>query len=209
MRPLCLDLFCGRGGWARGFLDAGYRVVGFDIEDESDHYPGEFHQQDLRGWSWTGDMPLVIVASPPCHLLSLANHRPGREERVERGMALVRETIRIIDKIHPPYFAIENVRGAVRAFLPLLGPPKYSDGSWFLWGRFPPWLMPTANRHFKGTGGKNKGGMHTFVSRRGPEAGRIGHNYRTTYGNPAEIAMIPYAISRGLAEACLSMEKTD
>ena len=30
--PLCIDLYCGLGGWAEGFLAEGYRVVGFDIE---------------------------------------------------------------------------------------------------------------------------------------------------------------------------------
>ena len=32
MKPLCIDLFCGLGGWAEGFLAEGWRVVGFDIE---------------------------------------------------------------------------------------------------------------------------------------------------------------------------------
>lgn len=30
--PLCVDLFCGLGGWSEGFLAEGWRVVGFDIE---------------------------------------------------------------------------------------------------------------------------------------------------------------------------------
>ena len=32
MRPLCIDLFCGLGGWAEGFLAEGWDVIGFDIE---------------------------------------------------------------------------------------------------------------------------------------------------------------------------------
>jgi len=32
MKPLAIDLYCGLGGWAEGFLSEGYRVVGFDIE---------------------------------------------------------------------------------------------------------------------------------------------------------------------------------
>jgi hypothetical protein len=31
-RPLVVDLFCGLGGWSKGFLSEGYRAVGFDIE---------------------------------------------------------------------------------------------------------------------------------------------------------------------------------
>lgn len=30
--PLAIDLYCGLGGWAEGFLAEGYDVIGFDIE---------------------------------------------------------------------------------------------------------------------------------------------------------------------------------
>lgn len=32
MKPLCIDLYAGLGGWTEGFLAEGYRVVGFDTE---------------------------------------------------------------------------------------------------------------------------------------------------------------------------------
>ena len=35
MKPLCIDLFCGLGGWTEGFLAEGYDVVGFDIQQTS------------------------------------------------------------------------------------------------------------------------------------------------------------------------------
>ena len=31
-KPIAIDLFCGLGGWAEGFLSEGYQVFGFDIE---------------------------------------------------------------------------------------------------------------------------------------------------------------------------------
>lgn len=31
-KPLCIDLFCGLGGWTEGFLAEGWDVIGFDIE---------------------------------------------------------------------------------------------------------------------------------------------------------------------------------
>jgi hypothetical protein len=34
-KPLCIDLYCGLGGWTEGFLAEGYDVVGFDIERHS------------------------------------------------------------------------------------------------------------------------------------------------------------------------------
>ena len=50
MKPLCIDLFCGLGGWAEGFLAEGYEVVGFDIEHHdygTGVYPGQFVMQDV------------------------------------------------------------------------------------------------------------------------------------------------------------------
>jgi hypothetical protein len=205
-KPRCLDLFCGRGGWTRGFLDAGYEVTGIDILPRHKTYPEEatYIQTDLMGYD-AGTGWDVIVASPPCTGFSLANTRGGaeaREGRCRAGMLLVNVAYRIIRQSAPQYWAIENVRGAKKWFRPLLGEPAYTDGTWFIWGDFPAWLASRANRHYKGMGGKNKSGMHTFIVRTGPEAGKVKHNYRTTWGRPGEIAIVPYDIARGLAEAC-------
>lgn len=62
---LCIDLFCGLGGWAEGFLAEGYDVIGFDIERRP--YPGQLVLQDvttLHGSQFRN--AAVIVASPPC-----------------------------------------------------------------------------------------------------------------------------------------------
>ena len=51
MKPLCIDLFCGLGGWAQGFLAEGYWVIGFDIERHcygEERYPGDLVLQDVR-----------------------------------------------------------------------------------------------------------------------------------------------------------------
>ena len=46
-KPLAIDLFCGLGGWAEGFLAEGYDVVGFD--NERHRYPARaLPQQDGR-----------------------------------------------------------------------------------------------------------------------------------------------------------------
>ncbi len=69
MKPLAIDLFCGLGGWAEGFLAEGYDVIGFDIERRP--YPGSLVLQDvltIHGSQFRN--AAVIVASPPCQAYS-------------------------------------------------------------------------------------------------------------------------------------------
>ena len=49
-KPICIDLFCGLGGWTEGLLAEGYDVVGFDIERHvyGEHrYPAQLVIQDV------------------------------------------------------------------------------------------------------------------------------------------------------------------
>src|SRR5271165_4315472 len=73
-KPLCIDLFCGLGGWAEGFLSEGWDVIGFDIENHdygTGGYPGQLVIQDvltLHGSQFR--QADCIVASPPCQAYS-------------------------------------------------------------------------------------------------------------------------------------------
>jgi hypothetical protein len=60
MKPLCIDLFCGLGGWSEGFLAEGYRCVGYDIEAHEYWVPDNSAADDgskgtkpveKRGWT--------------------------------------------------------------------------------------------------------------------------------------------------------------
>jgi DNA (cytosine-5)-methyltransferase 1 len=110
-----LDLFCCQGGASRGYADAGWEVVGCDIEPQP-KYPYEFHKGDAlalldlmlgsdTSGTWLGDFD-AIHASPPCQGYSDAQRLMGREHPLL--IADVRE--RLVATGLP--YVIENVHGA-------------------------------------------------------------------------------------------------
>lgn len=153
MKPLAIDLFCGLGGWAHGFLAEGFRVVGFDIEPLP--YPGQLVLQDVR--TLTGRQfrsATVIVASPPCTEFSRLDqpwswHRPTGSP----DLSLVQHCYRIAREAGVP-LVLENVRGAA----PYLGPPVARYGYRYLWGDGVPALIPYAKRYRKGDPGSKSHG---------------------------------------------------
>lgn len=66
-RPRLLDLFCGAGGAAMGYHQAGFEVVGVDHKPQP-NYPFEFRQANaLLVWPETwADRFDAVHASPPC-----------------------------------------------------------------------------------------------------------------------------------------------
>jgi DNA (cytosine-5)-methyltransferase 1 len=76
VKPRLLDLFCGEGGAAAGYADAGFEVVGVDHAPQP-RYPFEFHQGDAMTWPLDGFD--VVHASPPCHDHSTLRTTAGRD----------------------------------------------------------------------------------------------------------------------------------
>jgi len=132
MKPLAIDLFCGLGGWAEGFLREGYRVVGFDNNPRfAKLYPGEFVLADVRSLDGRRFRDArCIVASPPCNeftrLNFLRSHAPPPDT------TLVEACWRIAQEARVPV-VMENVEGARR----YIGPAVAHRGSWYLWGDVP------------------------------------------------------------------------
>ena len=115
-RPLLLDLFCCQGGASKGYVDAGFDVVGVDI-DPQPRYPYEFTQMDalfvlgkMVEEDWFLDVA-AIHASPPCQAFTNAQRLQGNEHP-----DLIGPTRKLLDQTGLPY-VIENVEGA-----PLLNP---------------------------------------------------------------------------------------
>jgi C-5 cytosine-specific DNA methylase len=74
-RPRLLDLFCGVGGAGWGYFQAGFDVVGVDVEFQK-RYPFEFIEGDAFGVApkiWEAFD--AIHASPPCQAYADEGHR--------------------------------------------------------------------------------------------------------------------------------------
>ena len=170
LKPLCIDLYCGLGGWAEGFLSEGYDVVGFDIERHdygTGGYPGQLVLQDARTVDGRQFARAdCIVASPPCQrysYMAMPWDRAKREiawQQWERTspfgnfdlndlfdacFRIQREASEAAGK-HIP-LVVENVKGAQ----PWVGRAKWHYGSYYLWGDVPA-LMPDADRIKGATG---------------------------------------------------------
>ena len=161
-RPLCIDLCCGLGGWAEGFLATGYDVIGFDVEPLP--YPGQLVLQDVRdldGRRFAG--ATVIVASPPCQEFSRLD-QPWTRKTANRNpdMSLVRACFRIAEAAGVP-MVLENVRGA----RPYIGPHEWRWGSQYLWGNgvpvLRPWEVPLGGRKENVPEGKHRARIRAKV----------------------------------------------
>ena len=122
-KPLLMDLYCGAGGAARGYADAGFEIVGFDIDDQPD-YPYEFHRMSaLDALVMYGKEFHAKHASPPCQGESaLTRGNENRKRPVGRSHARwISATRALLDLGRAPY-VIENVQGStVRRDLTLCG----------------------------------------------------------------------------------------
>ena len=112
MKPCILDLFCGAGGAAMGYHNAGFDLVGVDIEPQP-NYPFTFIEYDAiafleefgsllhRRWD-------AIHASPPCQAYSVATKWRGDPSS---HPDLLEPTRDLLEEIGLPW-VIENVPGA-------------------------------------------------------------------------------------------------
>lgn len=108
-----LDLFCGAGGSARGFVASGAVVTGVDNDPAIlAQYPYRRVQADALEWAEAfGHLYDLVNASPTCWGYSIGTAAvPDREEKYPRLIAATRE---ILQKVGVPY-VIENVEGAHR-----------------------------------------------------------------------------------------------
>lgn len=159
--PLCVDLYCGLGGWSEGFLAEGYECVGYDIEAHdygSGGYPGTLILRDVRSIHGSEFKDAgVIVGSSPCQKYSymampwkkakaLVRHYSDKEhperlaelnELFDAQFRIQREASEAAGRYIP--LIVENVRGAQK----WVGRARGKYGSFYLWGDVPA-LLPIA-----------------------------------------------------------------
>lgn len=99
-----LDLFCGAGGAAMGYHQAGFEVVGVDINSQP-NYPFEFVLGDAMTYPLDGFD--LIHASPPCQAYASSFNRWPNIKRAD----LAGPTRERLEAFGTPY-VIENVTGA-------------------------------------------------------------------------------------------------
>lgn len=124
-KPRIVDLFCGAGGAAKGYADAGFEVVGVDVNPQP-NYPYEFVQYDAISFATMASLASfdAIHASPPCQSFTAYRRRgDGVGDSYPDLIAPVRAAIRATGL---PY-VIENVVGA-----PLVDPVQLCGSSFGL-----------------------------------------------------------------------------
>ncbi len=197
---LCIDLYCGLGGWAEGFIAEGWNVIGFDIEWKP--YPGLFVMQDvltLHGSQFKDAS--IIVGSSPCQEFSYrampwtrAKALPppySGMELFEAQFRIQREACEAAGRYIP--IVVENVRAAES----WVGPARWHFGPYYLWGDIPA-LMPLSARP------KQIGTW--FYHTLGARAFSAHSKQRKAW--TAQIAKIPFPLARHIARAYLPMGAT-
>lgn len=202
MKPLVIDLFCGLGGWADGFLAEGWDVIGFDIVQRP--YPGQLVLQDaltITG-AQLARLPnlAAIVASPPCTEYSYMAMPWSRGKQIAaalreqvpfpEGYTGSRSTEALNALFHACFriqreasqaagreipIVVENVKGAQ----PWVGRSRANFGSFYLWGDVDSIGGRIVRR------GPLQFGMPTTHSSRGQKKGRSNFHFFEQTGLPS------------------------
>jgi len=112
-KPRLLDLFCGAGGCTKGYQEAGFYVVGVDINPQPNYCGDEFYLNDALAMTEFDSRPLAatfdaIHASPPCqHYANVTAWRGNHADHAD----LVGTTRDLLNATGLPW-VIENVDGA-------------------------------------------------------------------------------------------------
>jgi DNA (cytosine-5)-methyltransferase 1 len=106
-RLLLLDLYCGAGGASKGYMSAGFNVVGIDIAPQPRYCGNYFIQMSALDCDYDFLALFDLIhASPPCQAYSVASATARKKGKVYPD--LVHPTRRLLVAAHKPYI-MENV----------------------------------------------------------------------------------------------------
>lgn len=128
-----VDLFCGAGGFSRGFKEAGFSVVlGLDnVETVAGTFKANFpgskvivediklvRAEDIEALIGS---PKVVIGGPPCEPFTSANpkRKPNPLDRLYADPvgSLVLHFVRLVGDLNPEVFVMENVPGILEGEL--------------------------------------------------------------------------------------------
>lgn len=134
-----IDLFCGCGGFSKGFEEAGFNVrFGIDLwNDAIVTYKKNFPdtvvlnediqkvsaEQILEMCNMSADDVDVIIGGPPCQGFSVSGKRMIDDERNK----LYKSFVELVANIKPKVFVMENVPGLIRLFNGKVGEQVVED----------------------------------------------------------------------------------
>ena len=191
-----LELFCGLGGWSKGFHDIfpDAEFYGIDIKDFG--YPYNFIKADLNDWEPDQDYDIVL-ASPPCTEFCEVKRNTATSHYSERiGLSLIYRTFYLIEKLKPKFWVLENVWG-LSEFIDkpkdIVRYRKAKNGKKaYLWGNFPSLDFFDECIVFRPHWSKGYHGRKGY-----PKKSKI---ESSTVQQRRERALIPLALSRQMAK---------
>jgi hypothetical protein len=202
---IMVDLFCGRGGWTKGFMAHGWECLGIDLHPQPE-YPGTFMQADIAQLYELPEADFYCCSSP-CEQFSVhgMKHFHPTPKWPWFGIALFEHSRNLLEATGKPY-VMENVRATQK----FIGPSVNHCGPFHLWGNGVPAIMPrNAYDVKKGiTMGLGDFSKMTLEQRREKRKGTM---LATVYGTPerdvltAKAAEIPVDISLHIAQMAGAM----
>lgn len=216
MKPVAIDLFCGKGGWTNALLEAGFEVYGFDIEPQPD-YKGIFVQCDILALT-ANDLrqygASFATCSSPCEKFSVhcMKHFHPNPPYPEFGVRLFNHSRALLEEMEIDY-VMENVACAEK----FVGKAVNHCGPFYLWGNAVPGVFPP--HAYKVTKGIDMGSSLVAKGMSKEEIKAYRRKFDSMWSSSkspqrkaatAQAAMIPLPIARAVAEVAknLALEAT-
>ena len=110
-KEIVLDLFAGCGGLSLGFEAAGYKTIGYEMENAA----VATYNKNLIGDCYATKLDLdfkypnaeIVIGGPPCQPFSVGGYQKGIEDARD-GFPIFIDAVK---KLQPKIFLFENVRG--------------------------------------------------------------------------------------------------